>query len=566
VSVPTAELTHPTLAARLRLRGGLRATPLGSARFYVIVAAVGLAIGALSLLIPSTPSYDPWAWLVWGREIVHFNLQTTGGPTWKPLPMIFTTVFALFGKAAPDMWLVVARAGAVMAAVMVFKVASRLTWSLADRAGLGAGATRSERIAVLAPGLLAGLIATLGLVFSGAFITDNAYGYSEGLMTALVLIAVDRHLDGHPRQAFVVAFFAALDRPEIWVFWGPYGLWLMWKDPGARKLVIGLFVLIPVLWFLPEYWGSGHFFRGVNRANHPRSNSPAFAKCPFCKELSNASVTVLTRIKIAAGLAVAVAAGLLVRAQLARRDYKLADNHERTLMAVAAAGLAGLAWWVLIAILTQAGFSGNNRYLVLGAGLIEIAGGVGFGWAALELGKLRKRMVERAAGAETAERFPVLAGNGPAVLIMAAAFAFLPSFVGNSLTDIQRTHRALVYQAKLRQDLGAIIARYGGAKKLLACGTVMTEGFQVPMVAYALGVHTLRVEAPPTAPKDDPTLEDFPGPGPNVVLQNRAQSNASLLPAPETILHWEQLGTHYPTYLHARTFRLFSTCPAKVNG
>jgi len=50
---------------------------------------------------------------VWGREIVHINLQTTGGPTWKPLPVIFTTVFALFGKAEPDLWLVVARAGAM---------------------------------------------------------------------------------------------------------------------------------------------------------------------------------------------------------------------------------------------------------------------------------------------------------------------------------------------------------------------------------------------------------------------------------------------------------------------
>ena len=101
-------------------------------------------------------------------------------------------------------------------------------------------------------------------------------------MTAIVLIAVERHLDGHHRQAFAIGFFAALDRPEIWLFWGPYGLWLFWKDPGARRLVIGLFALIPVLWFLPEYWGSGHFLRGVSRAQHPRSNSPAFAKCPFC--------------------------------------------------------------------------------------------------------------------------------------------------------------------------------------------------------------------------------------------------------------------------------------------
>ena len=55
-------------------------------RFYLLLAAVALLIAALSLLIPSTPSYDPWAWLVWGSEIVHLDLHTTGGPSWKPLP------------------------------------------------------------------------------------------------------------------------------------------------------------------------------------------------------------------------------------------------------------------------------------------------------------------------------------------------------------------------------------------------------------------------------------------------------------------------------------------------
>src|SRR5581483_12165820 len=128
VSVPTAELTQPTTAPLARARDLLSTRHLSGARFYALLAAAALVIGVLSLLIPSTPSYDPWAWLVWGREIVHLKLQTTAGPTWKPLPVIFTTLFAPFGKAAPDMWLVVARAGAVMSAVMVFKVAGRLTW------------------------------------------------------------------------------------------------------------------------------------------------------------------------------------------------------------------------------------------------------------------------------------------------------------------------------------------------------------------------------------------------------------------------------------------------------
>src|SRR5437764_7804683 len=103
---------------------------------------------------------------------------------------------------------------------------------------------------------------------------------------ARVVIAGELHFVGARRHAFAVGLFAALDRPELWLIWGPYGLYLWWKDPGARKLVVVLFAPIPVLWFLTEYWGSGHFFSGVYRTQRPRSISPAFASCPFCTELS----------------------------------------------------------------------------------------------------------------------------------------------------------------------------------------------------------------------------------------------------------------------------------------
>src|SRR5450631_688833 len=145
--------------------------PLLSARsFYLTLIVVALAVGAFSLLIPSTPSYDPWSWIVWGREIVHINLQTTGGPTWKPLPMLFTTVFAVFGKAEPDLWLVVARAGAFAAVAMVFRLSFRFTRQIGTcftRPGVD-----TERLVGLAPALLAGLIAAVGLALSGGFISD----------------------------------------------------------------------------------------------------------------------------------------------------------------------------------------------------------------------------------------------------------------------------------------------------------------------------------------------------------------------------------------------------------
>src|ERR1700754_4920003 len=67
------------------------------------------ALAALSLTLPSVPTYDPWAWIIWGREVAHLDLVTTDGPSWKPLPVLFTTVFSLFGSGAPGL-LVVPRA------------------------------------------------------------------------------------------------------------------------------------------------------------------------------------------------------------------------------------------------------------------------------------------------------------------------------------------------------------------------------------------------------------------------------------------------------------------------
>ena len=47
--------------------------------------------------------------------------------------------------------------------------------------------------------------------------------------------------------------------------------------------------------------------------------------------------------------------------------------------------MLGVAWFVVVAIMTQAGFSGNNRYLVIGSALIDVAGAVAWGWAVAEL-------------------------------------------------------------------------------------------------------------------------------------------------------------------------------------
>ena len=506
---------------------------------------MAIIVGALSLLEPSTPSYDPWSWTLWGREIIHGQLTiTTSGTSWKPLPMIFTIPFALLGRAAPDLWLVVARAGALAAVAMVFRISYRLT-----RQAATSFSRRNEDLgaaALIAPALLAGTIAAVSLGFSayGGFVSSNTLGYSEGLATALLLVAIERHLDGRPRQAFIIGFLVALDRPEIWLFWVPYGVWLLWRDrtPSTRAIVLAAFAAQPIVWFGPVYLGSGHFGASITRAQHPRANSLAFASSPFLAELTKAAwPTILLRIKLSAvALVAALVLGLL---PAIRRDGTVAlrTPRARALIAAALMGIGGMAWFVVIAVMTQLGFSGNDRYLVLGSALVEICGAVAFGWLALELGHAADTLWRRSGTRGT------LAAASAAVA--AAVFLLVPNWVGtNSLVSLPKLHGSLLYQAHLRQGLNRMIARYGGRDAVLGCGTVMTEGFQVPMLAWALNVPTVRVQGPPPA-------GTVPGAAPNLILQTRDTRSAALLP----IVHaWPRV--HYTYQGTSGPFRIFTHC------
>ncbi|MGH2873239.1 MAG: hypothetical protein ACRDL5_12350, partial [Solirubrobacteraceae bacterium] len=356
-----APTRDPAVAASRRL--ARLGTPGG---FYLALTVASLAIAALSLIEPSTPSYDPWSWLLWARQIVHGHLTiTSSGTSWKPLPMIFTIPFALVGRAAPNLWLIVARAGTIAAVVMTFRLAYRLTLRVGGLFGDAGGGRAAE----LAPAVLAGLVGAvaLGLSASGGFFSSNALGYSEALATALLLVAIERLVDGRPRQAFAVGFFVALDRPETWLFWGPLGLWLLWRDPGMRVFVVASAAIVVLAWFVPVKLGCGSFTCSVSRALRPRSNSLAFASNPFEAELSQAAwPTMLLRIKVVAALLVVAIAGIAWRERGSAGIATLRTDPNRARIVTALLAIGGLAWFVVIAVMTEIGFSGNNRYLVLG--------------------------------------------------------------------------------------------------------------------------------------------------------------------------------------------------------
>ena len=97
---------------------------------------------------------------------------------------------------------------------------------------------------------------------------------------ALCLSAIERHFDGRRADAFLLGLGAALLRPEVWPFFGLYGLWLAWVEPRRRLLVLGAFAVNGVLWFAPEYWGSGDWLRAANRAHQPQPGLAGVRRAP----------------------------------------------------------------------------------------------------------------------------------------------------------------------------------------------------------------------------------------------------------------------------------------------
>jgi multisubunit Na+/H+ antiporter MnhE subunit len=438
VSAPAAD--GPVLpAGRSSLPPGLLPTapaPAVGERWLVPVVAC-LALSVISLLGPAQPTYDPWAWIIWGREITQGDLVTTFGPSWKPLPVLFTTPFALLGDAvAPAAWLVVARAGGLMAIFMAYRLAARLG------------------------GRPAGVIAGAALLLSEDFVRHFARGNSEGLLVALCLSAVALHLDGRRTPAFALGFGAALLRPEVWPFFGLYGLWLALREPRRRLLVLGAFIATAVLWFLPEYLGSGNLLRAAERAREANADSAAFAERPFLEVLRRAAG--LLPWPVWAGGVVALGVALGTRRGTRQRRTVL------ILAAVAAVLMAG------VGLMTEAGFAGNLRYVALPVALVCVLAGAGWTWLVRDLHARRGPAVATAAAATLA------IVSMPSAVVAAGAFA-------DSLADLR-------LEAEVYADLDRAIAASGGAEASVRCGRVITGPFEVQALAWTLGRHGAQID------------------------------------------------------------------------
>lgn len=399
-----------------------------------------LALAAVTLLGPHQPTYDPWAWLSWGREITHGQLDTVGGPSWKPFPVLFTTPFSLLGADAPQLWLVMARAGLLLAFVAAFRLAASVA------------------------GPVAGAVAVAGIALIDRFVALTARGNSEGLLAAFALGAVDRHRSGHRGQALALGCAAGLVRPEVWPYLGLYALWLAWTRPERRDRLRALAligaggVVLLVAWFVPEKLGSGSVLRGASRALEAVEGSPAQAAHPFLAVFGNSAGAVAPPLYAGALLAVVLA----VRAR------------ERVTLLLAA---ASASYMVIVAVLAQVGFTGNERYVLLPASVVCVLGGIGLVQGA---GMLASRV----------------GGRWAVAIVGVAGLAFAVSPVQRLARQIDDAQR----ESDLYDHLGAAVRRAGGRAAIERCGKVYTDPYQTQAVLWELHLRGATLGIHPTPP------------------------------------------------------------------
>ena len=363
----------------------------------LLLGCVGLA--AASLRLPAIVGYDPWVWLIWGRELTQGTLSSDGTIAWKPLPVLVTALLVPFGEAAPQLWLLVSRAVGLSGLVAVGGLAARLardglaSASCAPVHASSASVHASPAVVHASPAVCArescgcarellsvpearrdGRLALVGAVAAvvavAAFLlTPDAearwlrhwlQGNIEPVTAALCVWAVRRHLDGRPGQAVLLGALAGLTRPEAWPFLVLYAAWLLWRAPRRWWVLVPALPVVPLLWFGGDRLASGNALAGAATAQVLVGT----AAQRLVVGLDGALAMVPVAVWVAAAVAVVWGA------------------HRRRLAPALLAG-AALAWAGLVAAMAaRFGYAAIGRFYAPSAALLCVAAGVAVGWLA----------------------------------------------------------------------------------------------------------------------------------------------------------------------------------------
>ena len=407
-----------------------------------IALAASLILGTVSVLtLPSLPGYDVFAWIVWGRELAHHivgppePLIVGGGPSWKPLPVVFTTAFGFFG-AAPKLWVALARAAGLFGLFVAYRLGARL------------GATPRWRLA----GPIAGVLAAFGVFVTSGWTHYMLRATSEPMVVTTTLFAIERHLAGRRVTAFLSGVALVLLRPEAGVFVGLYALWLFFADHRLRTrlvLVAGL-IAIPVGWFIPPWLASGE---PLLASIHARAFNGQLGPHPVLEVLKRATNLTVWPVIIAA-LAVTLLA-------IRTRDWLTV-----TLAATA------LAYVAVVEAMTLDHYPGLERFMLPAAAIACVLAGM------------------------AVARFAAFAGGGfaslaVAVAAVAVAVPFFDGRVSEATTELHTARQAV----RIYDQMVVAADKVGGTSRIFPCPTsyaAVNHTVQTSL-AWALTVPLTRV-------------------------------------------------------------------------
>ena len=408
----------------------------------LVSAAVVLAAIAFVLLTGMRPEYDAWGFLVWGKQALHWNLDTNAAPSWKPLPFLFTLPYALTGGAQLWLWMFTAVAAAFAGAPLAGRIAYRLT-----------GPSPRRPYAPWVAAAFAG-IGVLGLFNYGHYIL---IANADPMEVTLCLAVIDTHLCGRRRLAWLFLVLASLGRPEAWSVTGLYALWAWRAEPSMRPVLAAGVVAIPAMWF-----GIAGL---TSRSWHVASDNAFASTNPLT---GNKLVGVIRHLRDLYQWPMQVAALGSVAIAIVRRD-------RATLVLTGAA----LAWVVVEIAMAYHGWNAPPRYLFAPAAVLVVVAGVGVG---------------RALAATP--RSPLLRLAFPAI-VLALVVALVPA----ARTWERLTHHKVSGERLWRTQidhLHTLLARQG-ATRIFACGQPVTYlGFQ-PIIAWYLGKNVGDVGWDPTS-------------------------------------------------------------------
>jgi hypothetical protein len=406
-------------------------------RYWSVLTVTALVVGAavgFIVVTKTTPSYDAFGWMTWGHQTLHWNLNTDGAPSWKPLTFLFTLPYALTGRTQLSLWVLTATIAAMAGCALGGRIAYRLV-----------SPNGEHRLAALA----GGLFAAVGIFGIGDYTHLMLITSSDPFVMTLCLAAINLHMSERPVAAYVCILLAGLGRPEAWPFAFLYAIWAWRYVPSMRWLAAAGLLLIPAFWFtVPGITAKSPFISGDLALGSKRIIH------------GSKLIGVFDRLR-------ALEAWPLELGTLAGIGLALSKRDRRPLV------LAGLAiLWALVEVaFALHGWSAVPRYLIEPGAVMVIlsAAAVGQGLAMAP----RKLLDLRWLG-------PILA---IAVVAGMIPYAHTHDQTINALVGLQKG-----YSRQLNR-LRSVVDRLGGPRLIRSCGQPVTFVGQQSEVAWELDMN-----------------------------------------------------------------------------